>query len=130
MLKPNFTPGPWALVAGDDYYIHADAYPKQFSGHYKGDDLGPALAIIGNRSVDMGTANANLIAAAPELYSDALDSEHAYSWLMQELRDLQHDGASWPAEKIGLFADSLIAYCDAHQIGTRAALAKADGKEA
>ena len=56
--------------------------------------------------------------------------EHAYSWLMQELRDLQHDGASWPAEKIGLFADSLIAYCDAHQIGTRAALAKADGKEA
>jgi len=49
---------------------------------------------------------------------------------MQELRDLQHDGASWPAEKIGLFADSLIAYCDAHQIGTRAALAKADGKEA
>jgi len=67
MGEVKHTPGPWQLVAADDYEIHSDAVPEAFPHHCKGDDLGRFVALIGNRADDFGRANARLIAAAPEL---------------------------------------------------------------
>jgi len=66
------TPGPWELVAGDDYYITAESYPAEFPHKFKSDDLGSAVAYVGNRPDDFGEANARLIAAAPDMLA-ALD---------------------------------------------------------
>lgn len=67
MTEAKHTPGPWEFGSGDDYYVRADAYPKDFPHHFKGDDLGDYLAYVGNRTDDFGEANARLIALAPEL---------------------------------------------------------------
>lgn len=63
MSKNGWTPGPWKLVAGDDYLIEATHYPDNFPHKFKDDDLGPHVAIIGNRTPDFGEANARLIVA-------------------------------------------------------------------
>lgn len=63
------TPGPWEFGSGDDYYIRAESYPKAFPHHFKSDDLGDYLALVGNRTKDFGEANARLMAAAPDLLS-------------------------------------------------------------
>lgn len=116
----KFTPGPWKF---DDQMFEIVADDEAIAEIVSVKDRTYTQNPPANHEATL--ANANLIAAAPDMYADALDTEHAYSWLMQELRDLQHFGATWAPEKVGLFADSLIAYCDAHQIGTRAVLAKA-----
>jgi hypothetical protein len=58
------TPTPWDIIAGDDYYIMAEGYPKEFIGHFKGDDNGGYLAVVGNRPADFGEANAAFIVKA------------------------------------------------------------------
>jgi hypothetical protein len=58
------TPTPWDIIAGDDYYITAEGYPKEFIGHFKGDDNGGYLAVVGNRPKDFGEANAAFICKA------------------------------------------------------------------
>lgn len=61
------TPGPWEVVAGDDYRIEADAIPAKYPHLFPGDDLGRMVAMVGNRQPDFGAADAALIAAAPDL---------------------------------------------------------------
>jgi hypothetical protein len=78
------TPGPWRIIVGDDYYIAADEYPKEFIGHFKGDDNGQFIACVGNRPKDFGEANARLIAAAPALL-EALQKAHA--WMLSAPED-------------------------------------------
>jgi hypothetical protein len=60
----DHTPTPWRVISGDDYYIAADAYPKEFIGHFKGDDTGDYVAYVGNRPKDFGEANAAFIVKA------------------------------------------------------------------
>lgn len=67
MSDAQHTPGPWEFGSGDNYYVRADAYPKNFPHRFESDDLGDYLAYVGNRTHDFGKANARLIAAAPEL---------------------------------------------------------------
>lgn len=61
------TPGPWEVVAGDDYRIEAAAIPVAYPHAFPGDDLGRMVAMVGNRQSDFGKADAALIAAAPDL---------------------------------------------------------------
>lgn len=65
------TPTPWRVISGDDYYIAADGYPREFIGRFKGDDMGDYLAFVGNRPKDFGEANAAFIVKAVNNY-DAL----------------------------------------------------------
>lgn len=64
------TPTPWDIIAGDDYYITAEGYPKEFIGHFKGDDNGGYLAIVGNRPKDFGLANAAFIVKAVNSHAE------------------------------------------------------------
>ncbi len=72
-MSEKHSPLPWFVVAGDDYYIQSEGYPKEFSGHFKGDANCPYVAIVGNYPKDFGEANAALIVrsvnALPELVS-------------------------------------------------------------
>jgi hypothetical protein len=71
------TPTPWAIIAGDDYYIRADAYPEEFIGHFKSDDTGPYVACVGNRPADLGEANAAFIVKACNNFEDLCNSVRA-----------------------------------------------------
>lgn len=61
------TPGPWEVVAGDNYRIEAAAIPDKYPHHFPDDDMGRMVAMVGNRQPDFGAADAALIAAAPDL---------------------------------------------------------------
>lgn len=80
MSEEKFTPGPWEICAGDNYSIIGRNYPKAFSHRFLEDDLGPDIAAIGNRTSDFGEANAQLIAAAPELYEALKELVSAISY--------------------------------------------------
>ena len=54
--RATFTPGPWHVRAGENYY-HVDCEDE--------------IARVENFTVEDPTANARLIAAAPELYEQA-----------------------------------------------------------
>ena len=65
-LLDKATPGPWTVVAGDNYMIEADSYPGTYPHRFPGDDTGPFVAYIGNRSADYGETDAQLIAEMRE----------------------------------------------------------------
>lgn len=58
------TKGPWEVVAADDYYISAEAYPVQDRARYVHDNTDKALAMVGNQTEDCGEANSKFIANA------------------------------------------------------------------
>lgn len=74
-----------------------------------------------------GMANARLIAASPDLLEDAVETDKAYSWLVDQLRDFKMYGGSWTIEQSDNFAQSLLSHIEAHQIGTRVVIAVATG---
>jgi hypothetical protein len=67
MIESKFTPGPWGVVAGDNYMIESEYIPGKYPHRFPGDDMGPFVAFVGNRQADFGEADARLIAAAPDL---------------------------------------------------------------
>lgn len=73
MSETKHTPGPWRVVAADDYEVHSNATPTKYPHRDKRDDLGRFVAIIGNRAPDYGMADACLVAAAPELLAALKD---------------------------------------------------------
>jgi hypothetical protein len=75
------TPTPWYIIAGDDYYITAEDYPKEFIGRFKGDDNGGYLAVVGNRPADFGEANAAFIV-------EAVNNHAALQQSCEELGDM------------------------------------------
>lgn len=86
------TPGPWEVVAGDDYRIEAAAIPAEYPHLFPGDDLGRLVAMVGNRQPDFGAADAALISAAPDLLA-ALQKVVAIS-------DRKHD--AWDEAKASI----------------------------
>lgn len=73
MSETNHTPGPWHVVVGDNYSVKSEHTPNKYPHRFPGDDLGPIIALIGNRSADFGQSDARLIAAAPELLAALVD---------------------------------------------------------
>ena len=71
-FEPDLTPVPWELRAGDNYFIEAAAYPKEFPHKFKHDDLGDCVAYIGNRTGDFGEANAKFIVKAVNNHASLL----------------------------------------------------------
>jgi hypothetical protein len=69
----NHTPGPWEIVVGDNYMVRSEHTPNKYPHRFPSDDLGPIIALVGNRSSDFGKSDARLIAAAPDLL-EALDN--------------------------------------------------------
>ena len=67
MSEAKHTPGPWSVVAGDNYMVESDRIPDKYPHRFPGDDLGRFVAFVGNRQPDFGEADAKLIAAAPDL---------------------------------------------------------------
>lgn len=63
MSQQQHTQEPWHVATGDDYYIEANGIPAKYPHHFKGDDLGKHVAIVGNRTSDFGEANARRIVA-------------------------------------------------------------------
>lgn len=61
------TPGPWEVMSGDNYEVRSPLLPREYPHHCKEDSTGDFVAYIGNHAADFGWANANLIAAAPDL---------------------------------------------------------------
>jgi hypothetical protein len=76
------TPPPWYVGSGDDYYIWSEAYPAEFQGKFKGDDLGSYLATVGNRPKDFGEANAALIVRAVNSHAELVKA-------LTEIKDLE-----------------------------------------
>jgi hypothetical protein len=73
------TATPWEVIAGDDYYIRADAYPEEFVGRFKSDDTGPYVACVGNRPADFGEANAAFIVTACNSHADLVRALEFYA---------------------------------------------------
>lgn len=66
-MTTKHTPGPWEVSSGDNYEVRSPLMPKEFPHLFKNDSTGDFVAYIGNHADDFGWANANLIAAAPDL---------------------------------------------------------------
>lgn len=73
-------------------------------------------------------ANTNLIAAAPELLEDAVSTDQGYDWFLSQLTDFRLYQGSWSLENGDNWAASIVAHIKSRQIGTKAAIAKAEGK--
>jgi len=73
-FEPDLTPVPWELRAGDNYFIEAAGYPKEFPHRFKHDDLGDCVAYIGNRTGDFGEANAKFIVKAVNCHDSLLEA--------------------------------------------------------
>lgn len=58
------TPGPWTVMAGDNYEIRSPLLPREYPHRCKEDSTGDFVAYIGNHAPDFGEANAKLISAA------------------------------------------------------------------
>lgn len=68
----HHTPGPWEVAGADNYEIRSRLMPAEFPHRFKSDSTGNAVAYVGNHTPDFGEANANLIAAAPDLLVAAI----------------------------------------------------------
>jgi hypothetical protein len=70
-METKHTPGPWEVTSGDNYEIRSPLMPREYPHQFKNDSTGDFVAYIGNHAKDFGYANANLIAAAPDLLAAA-----------------------------------------------------------
>ena len=82
MSQQQHTQEPWRVAIGDDYYIEADGIPEKYPHHFKCDDLGKHVAIVGHRACDFGEANARRIVACVNACA-GLDTE-----LLENIVDL------------------------------------------
>lgn len=103
MSEAKHTPGPWEFGSGDNYYVRADAYPKNFPHHFKSDDLGDYLAYVGNRADDFGEANARLIAAAPRMLAALANVQRIIA--DAAMTGFNHKDGDWPER---LFASQAV----------------------
>ena len=74
-MEAKHTPGPWSVMAGDNYEIRSPLLPREYPHHCKEDSTGDFVAYVGNHAPDFGEANANLIATAPDLLRSLIDCE-------------------------------------------------------
>ncbi len=146
----GYTKGPWALnrMGGfDDLHKLQGTTPEPHEGYFRGNDgawmvsreegrvaqvdfCGKAKRGMGYCAPDPeGMANAHLISAAPEMYEDGTERVRADGWLIQELENFKLYQGGMTLETCDAYISSLIANIRAHQIGTQAILAKAEGKE-
>lgn len=95
MSEPKFTPGPWTVRFDHDNI----GYPCYFIHGFSGD---------AKRDVALHTANANMIAAAPDLYA-------ALEMLLADIEEYQR-------------INQLGGENNHAQVLARAALAKAEGR--
>jgi hypothetical protein len=86
-VEMKHTPGPWRIVPGDDYMVASSAYPSEKVSPVVRDNIGPFVALIGNQSGDCGEANAQLIAAAPDMLA-------ALKAIAEPLEGIRDDQAS------------------------------------
>lgn len=95
-LKAEFTPGPWEVVAADDYFVEAPNTeiepPKYVDNNLIRPAICKTICEVGNQTLDCGEANARLIAAAPDLY-------FALQGALSELQywHAKHPGENGPA---------------------------------
>lgn len=66
--KVRHTPGPWEVIAADDYFVEATIIPRE-RGVVIFNLYENAICEVSNSPRDLGEANARLIAAAPDLLS-------------------------------------------------------------
>jgi hypothetical protein len=114
-VSAGFTPGPWHADFGETFRIR------------EGDGSSVAYTqfvhLRGRRDTEEATANARLIAAAPELY-EALE----LIWREWSLScDPTDDFPDWPQDAMGVMND---AYKNGFAEKARAAIAKARGETA
>lgn len=63
--ETKHTSTPWEVVAGNDYFITAEGYPKDPSPYVDNNlDDDVLVAMVGNQTADCGEANARLIVRA------------------------------------------------------------------
>jgi len=82
-LHAAATEGEWEFVAGDNYYVQADAIPKEFSHRFKSDAVGPFVCYVGNYQPDMGEGDCKFIVAA----------HNHYPALREEIKRLREENA-------------------------------------
>lgn len=70
-LLAKATPGPWEVLAADDYFVEAPSATFKPSPYVDANMEAPTVCRtvveVGNQTEDCGEANANLIARSPEL---------------------------------------------------------------
>lgn len=115
------TPGPWAAAArqGSDWDLVV----------YKPDTSLEICQMFHDftKGNPIGQANAYLVAAAPELLEDASSTNQGYDWFREQMETFIAYQGSWTLEVGQNWAESIIAHINSRQIGTRAAIAKAEG---
>lgn len=126
---PGFTPGPWIA---DGYNVLGPVDPRSKHRHGRAiiggvvDDLNDWRCADQTRLDDRSafkaetTANLNLLAAAPDLYAALREAESEF------------DGAArfYRNEMAGFVGASIVARIEACAKKARAALAKAEGRQA
>lgn len=89
-------------------------------------NLGDCETYYPTEGTEPSEADKSLIAAAPELLEDAKSTDQGYTWFREQLENFKAYQGSWTLEVGDNWADSLIAHIKSRQIGTIAAIAKAE----
>lgn len=73
-------------------------------------------------------ANAELMAAAPELLEEARRTDAAFTWLAEQMNSITDNAKHWNVSQIEALAQDLRIGIERNQKRTRAAIAKAEGR--
>lgn len=114
------TPGPWKVVAGDDYMVCSGSMPREWPHAFGGQSTGDAVAYVGNHAADFGQANARLIADAgtvlhetgkmPRELANEVTALTAQLAEVREQRDYYRDRpAAGDVERLTAQRDALLA---------------------
>lgn len=126
MPKPSFTAGPWRVV--DRRPVTGNwASRIPFAIEKVSDTHKAVIPIADVCDQPNAKANARLISAAPELLEDAKSTDQGYDWFLEELLSFRNYFGAQTVKQTEAFIDSLIAHLGSRQIGTRAAIARAEG---
>ena len=93
-MQSKHTPGPWAVIVGDNYEIRSPLLPREYPHHCKENSTGDFVAYVGNHAPDFGAANAELIAHAPDLLRSLIDCEARLALLVKSGRSKMLDAVA------------------------------------
>lgn len=119
------TPGPWTCHVGTMGPFIGNPADQRIAPHYVLNKQGNGAQIV---TQPEAWANADVIAAAPDLLNDARQNDAAFTWLAEQMNSLTDNAKHWNVAQIEALAQDLRIGIEHNQRRTRAVIAKAEGR--